>query len=265
MYRSGACSRPPFSDAASTAMAFGAPVAQRFVPSSGSTAMSISEKRTMPRLLIPLALTRPTFSPIYSIGASSRSPSPMTMVPSIGPVSRTARLASTATWSDLWRSPFPIVCAHAMAACSTTRRNSSDRSESIKVSSLNPQVSSDLKVDSSGLRPVGRELTTRRPVRAITEQVVCLHQFVDFAGALVDDRALAVPVEAPHRIFIRIAVRTVNLDGIAGRALRRHGGEPFGQPRFTRIALALVLQPAGPQPEEPRRLIIRFHLRDHFL
>ena len=40
MYRSGACSSPPFSDAASTAIALAAPVAQRFVPSSGSTAMS---------------------------------------------------------------------------------------------------------------------------------------------------------------------------------------------------------------------------------
>ena len=29
-------------------------------------------------------VTRPTFSPMYSIGASSRSPSPMTIVPSIG-------------------------------------------------------------------------------------------------------------------------------------------------------------------------------------
>ncbi len=40
MYRSGACSSPSRFEAASTAMAFGAPVAHRFVPSSGSTAMS---------------------------------------------------------------------------------------------------------------------------------------------------------------------------------------------------------------------------------
>ena len=31
----------------------------------------------------------------------------------------------------LWPSPCPIVCAHAIAACSTTRRNSSERSELI--------------------------------------------------------------------------------------------------------------------------------------
>ena len=67
---------------------------------------------------------------MYSIGASSRSPSPMTMVPSIGTVSISVRIASTATWSDRCRSPWPIVCAQAMAACSTTRRNSSERSDS---------------------------------------------------------------------------------------------------------------------------------------
>ncbi len=39
------------------------------------------------------------------------------------------RMASTATWSDLWRSPCPIVCAQAIAACSTTERKSSERSE----------------------------------------------------------------------------------------------------------------------------------------
>jgi len=37
---SGAFSSPPFSAAAMTAMALGVPVAHRFVPSSGSTAMS---------------------------------------------------------------------------------------------------------------------------------------------------------------------------------------------------------------------------------
>ena len=83
-----------------------------------------------PGPLMSLACAMPTFSPMYSIGASSRSPSPITIVPSIGTVSITRRIASTATWSDLWRSPCPIVWAQAMAACSTTRRNSSERSES---------------------------------------------------------------------------------------------------------------------------------------
>jgi hypothetical protein len=39
---SGALRRPPFSEAAITAIEFAEPVAQRFVPSSGSTAMSTS-------------------------------------------------------------------------------------------------------------------------------------------------------------------------------------------------------------------------------
>jgi len=41
----------------------------------------------------------PTFSPINSIGASSRSPSPITTVPSIGSALNAARIASTAAWS----------------------------------------------------------------------------------------------------------------------------------------------------------------------
>src|SRR5690348_12266580 len=58
------------------------------------------------------------------MGASSRSPSPMTMVPSISTWSMVLRMASTATSSALWRSPKPMVRAAAMAPFSTTRRNS---------------------------------------------------------------------------------------------------------------------------------------------
>ena len=53
----------------------------------------------------------PTFSPMNSIGASSRSPSPMTMVPSMSTVSMSLRMASTATWSEYFRSPWPMVRA----------------------------------------------------------------------------------------------------------------------------------------------------------
>ena len=42
-----------------------------------------------------------------SIGASSRSPSPMTMVPSIGTVSMHLRMVSTAAWSDSAPVPKP--------------------------------------------------------------------------------------------------------------------------------------------------------------
>ena len=121
MYRSGACSRPPCSLAASTVMAFGEPVAHRLVPSSGSTAMSTAGKVKPPLLLLLLCEAAPTFSPMKSMGASSRSPSPMTMVPSMGMWSIILRMVSTAAWSDPWRSPRPMVRAHAMAACSTTR------------------------------------------------------------------------------------------------------------------------------------------------
>ena len=44
-YVSGACMRPPGSAAASTAVALADPVATRFVPSSGSTAMSTDVRR----------------------------------------------------------------------------------------------------------------------------------------------------------------------------------------------------------------------------
>ena len=100
-------------------MAFGEPVAHRLVPSSGSTAMSTSGSSSR---------QVPTRSPMYSIGASSRSPSPITTVPRMRSVSIALRMASTATPSECLRSPWPIVRAQATAASSTTRRNSRDSS-----------------------------------------------------------------------------------------------------------------------------------------
>src|SRR5713101_4621883 len=61
---------------------------------------------------------------MYSIGASSRSPSPITIVPSISTESIVLRMASTATSSAWCRSPYPIVRAAAIAAFSTTRKKS---------------------------------------------------------------------------------------------------------------------------------------------
>ena len=60
---SGACSNPPRSDTASTAIAFDAPVAQRLVPSSGSTAMSTSGSAAASRPA-PAACAVPTSSPM---------------------------------------------------------------------------------------------------------------------------------------------------------------------------------------------------------
>lgn len=68
-----------------TAIAPGMSLAHKVVPSSGSTAMSTFG---------PFRL--PTFSPMKSIGASSRSPSPITTVPSIGRRFSSRRIASTA-------------------------------------------------------------------------------------------------------------------------------------------------------------------------
>ena len=60
-------------------------LAHSVVPSSGSTAMSTFGP-----------VPAPTFSPMNSIGASSRSPSPITTVPAIGRLFISRRMASTA-------------------------------------------------------------------------------------------------------------------------------------------------------------------------
>ena len=69
----------------------------------------------------------PTFSPIYSIGASSISPSPITTVPSIATASKARRMASTAAPSASFLLPRPIQRLAASAAASVTRTSSSAR------------------------------------------------------------------------------------------------------------------------------------------
>ncbi len=101
-------------------MAPAAPVAHRLVPSSGSTAMSTASPPCLP-----------TFSPMKSMGASSRSPSPITIVPSTSTLSSSRRMASTAAASEPLRSPRPMVRADAIAARSTTLTNSNARSAAI--------------------------------------------------------------------------------------------------------------------------------------
>ena len=63
-------------------------VATKLVPSTGSTAMSIS---------IPFLV--PNSSPMYNIGASSNSPSPMTTLPFISILFSSALITSTAALS----------------------------------------------------------------------------------------------------------------------------------------------------------------------
>src|SRR5215467_9067128 len=119
MYTSGALSKVPASAMAIVAIAPGMFLAHSVVPSSGSTAMSTSG----PRLL-------PTVSPMNSIGASSRSPSPMTIVPLMGSLLSSRRMASTAAWSAAFSLPRPVQRAAATAARSVTRTISSVRTRS---------------------------------------------------------------------------------------------------------------------------------------
>src|SRR5215470_6210856 len=109
-----------------------------------------------------------------------------------------------------------------MAASSTTRRKSSERSES----------------------SIGRQLAAGWPVCPVPEQVIGLHQFVNLTRAFVDHRTLAVAIKTPDGVLVRIAIRTVNLHRIRRGALRRHGREPFREPRFFRVAATGVLQPS---------------------
>src|SRR3981189_1509205 len=91
------------------AIAPGLFVARSGVPSKGSTAISTCGPAFMP-----------TFSPMNSIGASSRSPSPITMVPSIGSLLSSRRIASTAAWSAAFSLPWPRSRAADTAARSVT-------------------------------------------------------------------------------------------------------------------------------------------------
>src|SRR6266850_1416167 len=120
MYTSGALRKPPASAMAMTANALAPPLAVIVVPSSGSSAMSIGGPFPVP-----------TFSPIKSIGASSRSPSPMTTVPAIDRLLSASLIASTAAWSAAFSSPRPIQRDAESAAASVTRTASSARLRSI--------------------------------------------------------------------------------------------------------------------------------------
>src|SRR5260221_967637 len=59
------------------------------------------------------------------MGASSRSPSPMTMVPRMLSSLKALRMASTAAWSASFSSPRPITRAEAIEAASVRRTASS--------------------------------------------------------------------------------------------------------------------------------------------
>src|SRR5207302_5418000 len=150
------------------------------------------------------------------MGASSRSPSPMTMVPRMGTVSMVARMASVATWSALWRSPVPMVCAEAIAASSTTRANSSASSNSITLERFFGTVlatrwvaimSSDAAVTWLKSADSGDVLAQDQRMN-IVRTLVCLHR-------------LQIHHVAHHRIIVGNAVCAQDIAGHA-RAFQRH-------------------------------------------
>ena len=95
------------------------------------------------------------------------------------------------------------------------------------------------------------QLAAGRPVHAIPSSVVGLHQRVNLAAYLRKSRRPCVAIEPAHRIFIRVAVSSMHLHRVAGRALAGDGREPLGQARLTRVAPPHVLQPPSAQPEQP--------------
>src|SRR5579875_141203 len=106
----------PRSATASTETAFGMPLAHSRVPSIGSTATSQAGP-----------VPSPTSSPLYSIGALSFSPSPMTTTPRMDTELMSLRMAFTAAPSAPFLSPRPTQRAAAIAAASVTRASSSAR------------------------------------------------------------------------------------------------------------------------------------------
>ena len=104
------------------------------------------------------------------MGASSRSPSPMTICPCMGIESIVRRMDSTATLSESSRSPRPMVRAEAIAAFSTTRINFGARSLSMFSPKLRALVSgftefcfSSVGIASSSDRAAGSLLVVINP------------------------------------------------------------------------------------------------------
>jgi len=97
-----------------THSAFRPPNAKGLVPSRGSTATSHSGPDPLP-----------TCSPIYSIGASSISPSPITTRPAIGRSANILRIAAVAAASACCLFPRPTQGAQLTAAAAVTPTNAS--------------------------------------------------------------------------------------------------------------------------------------------
>src|SRR3954452_6193647 len=141
------------------------PLAHSVVPSIGSTATSASGPRPSP-----------TCSPLYSMGAWSFSPSPMTTTPFMLTVPMRARIASTAAPSPPFLSPRPTQRPAAIAAASVTRTSSRARLRSGAGRSARkaaPELAgresgSDTQTSSSDHRVLGSYVHALRPDRPAT-------------------------------------------------------------------------------------------------
>src|SRR5919201_956299 len=147
----------PRSATATTDTAFGKPLDSSVVPSTGSTARS-----TFGSMPLPIR------SPMYSIGASSFSPSPITTTPSIWMALRRSRMALTAAWSSAFLLPRPIQRAAASAAASVTRHSSRPmlRSSPPREGSVEPATSSGVRVMTTRSSSASRALLPTRNDRA---------------------------------------------------------------------------------------------------
>lgn len=68
------------------------------------------------------------------------------------------------------------------------------------------------------------QLTAQRPVLALTECIARLHQRVNLARTLIDDRTFAVTQVTLHVILVAVAIRAVDLHRISGSGKAGIGG-----------------------------------------
>src|SRR3989442_1768361 len=176
----------PRSESATTEIAPGSPEAVRLVPSMGSMATSTSGSRPLP-----------ISSPKYSIGASSFSPSPMTIVPRMSTSANAARIASTARASAAILLPRPCSGAAASAPASVTRSSSSARLRLI------PPLTSDTFSRLPDASSTDRQLVGLDPQVLLADEAALAFLAEVDAGSLQDGRD-------PHRHAVQLCVKSLD-------------------------------------------------------
>src|SRR5689334_15525005 len=83
------------------------------------------------------------------------------------------------------------------------------------------------------------------------------HHPLNLAGALANRHQPRVAVDALYRELGRVAVATVNLDGVARYPLGHLSGEQLGLRRGYREGLTVLLEPGRAIHQQPRRLDLR--------